>query len=351
MSTQLTVPATTLKELVKTPAIAGRMREVLGQRAPQFVSSLISIGDTMRDVEPRSIIAAAMTAAALDLPIDKNLGFAWIVPYREGDQKYAQFQMGYKGFIQLALRTGQYKKMNATAVNAEAWGGYDEVGDPIIKWDLLDFGKPAIAYAFAWQTVSGFTKVFAWTKERVISHAKRYSQAYVRGRNTPWKTHFEEMAIKSVIRMALSHWGIMSVEMRQAVILDQSIQKDVDAEVTYPDALPLGKPDDDDGDLGPQKQVEAETPTIEAKISSGTVSIPGSTMMDVGGPTPQQALAKVVTDNGLSFDDYRKVGIESEWFKGHQPDTWESFDMVPTEIATDHVAAHKFIVKKIKGGK
>src|SRR5947207_812268 len=105
----------TLQSLVKQPAYSERFRQVLGDRAPQFVSSLLQIGNSLYDVEPRSILAAAMTAAALDLPINPNLGFAWIVPYKTGGVKVAQFQMGSKGFIQLALRTGQYRRMNARA--------------------------------------------------------------------------------------------------------------------------------------------------------------------------------------------------------------------------------------------
>lgn len=83
-----------LAVMLKRPAYASRFTEVLGERSAQFVSSLISIGNTMRDVEPKSIIASAMQAAALDLPIEKSLGFAWIVPFKKGGVKYAQFQMG-----------------------------------------------------------------------------------------------------------------------------------------------------------------------------------------------------------------------------------------------------------------
>lgn len=343
-----------LKELVKSPGIAQRMREVLGQRAPQFVSSLISIGEGMKKVEPKSIVAAAMTAAALDLPIDKNLGFAWIVPYKG----LAQFQMGYKGYIQLALRTGQYRKMNATAVNFDAWGGFDEVGDPVIKWDLLDYDQPAVAYAVAWQMVSGFTKVFAWKKERVIAHAKRYSQAYIQERNTPWKTHFDEMALKTVIKMALSHWGIMSIEMRQAVTVDQGVQKDIDGVVAYPDTLQLspGKQDDEgEGtDLGPVKTLVQDA-EVQPRASQPTMPEQGA-QISRPAPTPepplspQAALRAVIVAESHSFDNYRRVGIASGWFPEMDPTSWEDFNQIPAELAETHLAARKTILRKLKEG-
>jgi recombination protein RecT len=124
MSTQLSKP-NTIESMLASPQIRQRFNEMLGQRAPQFISSIITVyRGFSTPVDPASVIASAAIAATLDLPIEKNLGFAHIVPYAG----VAQFQMGAKGLTQLALRSNQYAGMNAVAVNAECFGGYDNIG-------------------------------------------------------------------------------------------------------------------------------------------------------------------------------------------------------------------------------
>lgn len=235
-TTALAAQPETLAVLIRQPAYADRFKEVLGDRAGQFVSSVLSVGATMKDVEPRSIISSAMIAASLDLPVNKNLGFAWIVPYMEKGVKRAQFQMGYKGFIQLALRTGQYSRMNARPVNAEAFQGYDEIGEPIIDWSKLDETKEEVGYVFAWKLTNGFTKVCYWTVEKVEAHAMRYSQAYRKGYDTPWKTHKRDMSIKTVVKIELSRWGVLSIQFQNAVDADQGVE--TGDEIAYPDNEP-----------------------------------------------------------------------------------------------------------------
>lgn len=216
-----------------------RLQQMMGsKRAPQFFSSVMNLANTsakFKEVEPRSIIAAAVIAATLDLPIDRNMGFAWIIPYG----KLAQFQIGYKGWIQLALRSGKYAGMNAVIVNEDAWQGWDMIGDPVIRWDLIDKTKPAIGYCFAWRLTTGFTKMVYWSKEQVEAHASRYSQAYKqKKKDSPWFTHFDEMGLKTVISNALRRWGIMSVEYQELQIAyerDQSAAIDIDATPIYPD--------------------------------------------------------------------------------------------------------------------
>lgn len=220
----LAVAKTTVRSLVMSPEIQGRFKEVLKDKAPQFVSSLINVSNSMRDVEPLSIVQSAMIAATLDLPIDRNLGFAWLVAYKgKGGTKVCQFQMGFKGFIQLALRTAQYKRMNARALNKEAIGGFDEVGEPIIDWSKVDEAKPTDGYVFAFQLVNGFTKVAYWSKTRVETHARQYSQSFRSNYDSPWKSHFDQMALKTVVKNELSKWGILSIEMQNAMEKDQGI--------------------------------------------------------------------------------------------------------------------------------
>ncbi len=223
-----------LRWYLEQPAYKERFNAMLGERAPQFMASIINIASSQnfRNVEPTSILSAAAVAATLDLPIDKNLGFAWIIPYKN----LAQFQIGWKGIVQLALRSGQYSGINAFKVNAEALGGYDNIGDPIILWEHLDKTKQAAGYAFAWRLNSGFSKIVYWSKKEVEAHAARYSQAFKAGRkDSPWFSDFDKMALKTVVMNALRSWGVLSVEMRQAAVLDQSAAIDIDAREIYPD--------------------------------------------------------------------------------------------------------------------
>ena len=242
MSTQQVTPfesarqPETLQSLLRQEAYRSRFEKVLSDRAPQFISSILSIGATMPDVEPRSILASAIIAASLDLSIDKNLGQAWIIPYRKGDRKLAQFQLGTRGITQLAHRSAAYERMNAKPVNSEALNGYDSVGEPVIDWSKLDETKEPVGYVFTFKLKTGFIKTCYWTKAKMEAHAKRYSQAYRAGYDTPWKTHFTEMAIKTIIANELRHWGILSIEMQKGFTEDQGMHADIDAPLEFPEA-------------------------------------------------------------------------------------------------------------------
>ena len=216
-----------LAGLLKQDGIMDRVQALLGERAPQFTSSLLSLTNSSRQLcecDPKSVLASAMVAATLDLPINPNLGFAYIIPYGQ----VAQFQMGYKGFIQLAMRTGQYQRMNAVCVNAEAIAGTDDVGEPIIIWDKIDESKPVVGYVFAFKLVNGYTKVAYWTKAKVEAHATRYSQAYkAKKKDSPWMTNFDSQGLKTVIKNTLAKWGILSVEMQKAIEEDSGTRKEL----------------------------------------------------------------------------------------------------------------------------
>lgn len=230
-------PVASLRGLLDSDAYKGRFQALLGERAPQFISTLIQLsqGWGLRDCDPNSIIASAMTAAALDLPIDKNLGFAHIVPYGN----VAQFQLGYKGFVQLGLRSGQYLRLNTTEVYDGELISFDRVrGDFVL--DPTKKTKPAkvVGYVAYMRLVNGYEQFDYWTVEEVEDHAMQYSKAYAKGKETPWKTNFDAMALKTVIKSLLSHWGILSVQMQKALVADQGVQVSVDSEIQYPDNDP-----------------------------------------------------------------------------------------------------------------
>lgn len=265
MSTAITKTQKDLKQMVQSETVQERLHQCLGKRANQFATSLLALVGNDRllaDAEPQSILQSAMTAATLDLPIQKDLGFAWIIGYKDNSagSTVAQFQMGYKGFIQLALRSGQYAGMNDVVVTDGAYGGTDALGEPIIHWDRIDPANDAIGYAFAFRLVNGFSKCVYWSKEKVQAHAKRFSQSYRSGRGGPWVTDFDQMAMKTVIKSALSKWGILSVEMQTAIIEDQK------ADGAYIDNDPTAAATDRVADKLRAKLAEHAEKTVQAEL-------------------------------------------------------------------------------------
>lgn len=206
----------TIKGLLDSPAIKKRFEEVLNKKAPQYMSSIVNLvnGDTnLKKCDQMSVIASCMVAATLDLPVDKNLGYAWIVPY--GNK--AQFQLGYKGYVQLALRTGQYKAINVIEVHE----GELIEWNPLTEELKIDFNQKksdaVIGYAGYFELINGFKKSTYWTKEQIEKHRKKFSKS-----DFGWKKDFDAMAKKTVLRNMLSKWGILSIEMQNAYTADQA---------------------------------------------------------------------------------------------------------------------------------
>jgi recombination protein RecT len=228
--------------VLKQSSVQQRISEVLGERASQFSSSIISLVNAnaqLKAADPRSIVAAAMIAATLDLPVNKDLGFAHIIPY----SGVAQFQIGYKGLIQLAMRSGQYKHLNACEVcEGELIGSNKLTGEVNID-PAKKTSDTIIGYAAYMELLNGFRHSIYWTIDDVNKHAKRFSQAVKNNRkDSPWFTSFEVMAKKTLIKSLLSKWGPLSVAMQKAITEDQSVHRDIDAEGEYIDNA-TGKPE------------------------------------------------------------------------------------------------------------
>lgn len=205
----------TLKGLLASPTLKKRFEEILDKRASQFMTSIVNLYSsekTLQKCEPMSVISSAMVAATLDLPVDKNLGYAWIVPY--GNQ--AQFQLGYKGYIQLALRTGQYRSINVV----EVYEGQLTKWNPLSEELELDFeGKESdkvVGYAGYFELINGFRKTVYWTRDQIEAHRKKFSKS-----DFGWKKDFDAMAKKTVLKSLLSKWGILSIEMQNAFNEDE----------------------------------------------------------------------------------------------------------------------------------
>ncbi|MGF2738683.1 recombinase RecT [Bacillus subtilis] len=212
----------TMKGLLSSPSVIKRFEEVLGKRATQFTASILSLYNSeqmLQKTDPMSVISSAMVAATLDLPIDKNLGYAWIVPY--GGK--AQFQLGYKGYIQLALRTGQYKSINCIPIHE----GELQKWNPLTEEIEIDFEKresdAVIGYAAYFELINGFRKTVYWTKAQVEKHKKKFSKS-----DFGWKNDWDAMALKTVLKAVLSKWGILSIEMQKAVIEEDETRERID---------------------------------------------------------------------------------------------------------------------------
>lgn len=223
----------TLKRVVDDPAVRKSLEEVLGSKTPGFVSSIISAASSNRSLmecEPMSVVRAAAVAAALDLPINQNLGFAWLVPYKG----VCTFQMGWKGYVQLAQRTGQYSRMNATPVlEGQIKSRNSFTGDFEFQEDATS--DKIQGYLFFFRLAGGFEKFHYVTAQDMEAHARRYSQSYKKGGGV-WAENFQAMALKTVTKHALSKWGPMSIEMGQAARFDGGHVLDVArGTVAYPD--------------------------------------------------------------------------------------------------------------------
>jgi recombination protein RecT len=204
---------------------------MLKERTGSFITSLVSLQNLNKNLqgcEPNSLMMCGLKAVSLGLPLDPNLGQAYPVPYNDKKRgiKEAQFQMGYKGFIQLAQRTGQYKKIVLTDIRAGEVLKIDPIAEVYEFAPVLDEDKrsklPVSHYYFMFELVNGFKKEFCWPISKILAHAKRYSKSFNDG---PWQTNQDEMCKKTMIRLHLPKWGPMSIEMQEALNADQAVLK------------------------------------------------------------------------------------------------------------------------------
>lgn len=257
------VEGTTIRSLLSKESVKRRFEEMLGKKAPGFMSSVLNVVNSnarLQECDPQKVLASAAIAASMDLPIDPNLGFAYIVPYKNKGRMEPQFQMGYKGYIQLAMRTGQYKTMNAAEVYEGELKSWNRITgeiefDPDGKTDDVIIG-----YVAFFRLVNGFEKYLYMPIAEIEAHAARYSQSY-KYDSSPWKTNKHEMCLKTVLKLLLSKYGILSIEMQTAVQADQAVVREAEDgyRYDYPD-----NPDQADGQTveGEASEVDSD-PTLE----------------------------------------------------------------------------------------
>lgn len=215
-------------------AVFERIEQMLGDKAQGFVTSVVTMAGKNKEfskVDSISIRNAALVAASFDLPIDSNLGYSAILPYNSKNGKKAQFQIMAKGFLQLAIRSGQYKTIHVTEVYSDEIDTYVPMTGELVFSSMPSVYREeeneeeVVGYCAYFRLISGYEKGLYMTKTKIQKHGKKYSKSY----SSPlglWQTDFDTMAKKTVLKQLLSKWGLLSIQMQDAIKYDQSIVED-----------------------------------------------------------------------------------------------------------------------------
>lgn len=233
-----------LKTFFESANVQNKIKELVGKNAATFATSVMQIANSnamLKTADPMSIFNAACMAATLNLPLQNGLGFAYIVPFRNNKEKKteAQFQIGYKGFIQLAQRSGQFKRLVALPVyKKKQLIKKDFINGFEFDWEQEpEQNENPIGYYAYFKLVNDFSAELYMSHDDIVKHAQRYSQTFKKGYGV-WHDNFEAMALKTVTKLLLSKQAPLSVEMQQAVLADQAVVKDVEnQEFNYTDNI------------------------------------------------------------------------------------------------------------------
>ena len=252
-------------------AVKQQINNVIGGKDGQrFISAIVSAVNTnpaLQECTNQSILSGALLGESLKLSPSPQLGHYYLVPFNDKDKgKVAQFQLGYKGYIQLAIRSGQYKKLNVMAIKEGELEYFDPLNEDIKvnlmidNWDAREEAQTIGYYAF-FELVNGFRKAIYWSKAQMVAHALKYSPGYKKDLDKGWKytfwsKDFDGMAYKTMLRQLISKWGVMSIELQNAFEADQAVINE-DGSKDYVDV------DDSIIDVEPQQseQVETTAPT------------------------------------------------------------------------------------------
>ena len=233
--------------IVKTDAYKNLVNSTLSdpKRSANFttaITSAVSTNPALMDCDPWTIVSAGLLGETLQLSPSPQLGQYYLVPFqdRKLGRKVAQFQLGYKGYIQLAIRSGQYKKLNAMAIKEGELIRYDPLNEEIevqlIEDETAREAAPTIGYYAMFEYLNGFRKVIYWSKEKMQNHALEYSQGYRAHKGyTFWEKDFDSMAIKTMLRQLISKWGIMSIEFQKAYEADMGVLRPGTDKIDYVD--------------------------------------------------------------------------------------------------------------------
>lgn len=219
-------------------AVKAQINNVIGgKNGARFIASIVSAVQAtpaLQECTNPSILSAALLGESLNLSPSPQLGQYYLVPYNNTEKgvKEAQFQLGYKGYIQLAIRSGQYKKLNVLAIKTGELVRFDPLNEEIevnlIQDELVREEAETIGYYAMFEYTNGFRKALYWSREKMEAHAKKYSPGYKKDLQkgtkwTFWAKDFDGMAYKTMLRQLISKWGIMSIEMQSALDADMAV--------------------------------------------------------------------------------------------------------------------------------
>lgn len=241
---------TSISEYLNRVDVKGQIMQVVGKSSDRFVSSVVSAVNNNPDLQTctkQSIMSAALLGESLKLSPSPQLGHFYMVPFDDRKKgRVATFQLGYKGYIQLALRSGYYKKINVVAIKEGELIRFDpleeEIEVKLIEDEELRENAPTAGYYAFFEYLNGFKKAMYWSKKKMESHALKYSPGYAADKKkgtswTFWSRDFDGMAFKTMLRQLISKWGIMSIELQTAFESDMSF-KDENGQTHYTEEAP-----------------------------------------------------------------------------------------------------------------
>ena len=298
----------TFSNYITSDGVKKKINEMVGGKDGQrFITSIISavsINPALAECDQGSILSCAMLGESLKLSPSPQLGHYYMVPYenKKQDCKVAQFQLGYKGYIQLAIRSGQYKKINVLAIKDGELVSYnpleEEITVNLIEDEIAREEAETIGYYAMFEFHNGFKKAMYWSKAKMLSHADKYSQAFskdgctikIKGNQKKkvsftdyesgkydksdswlyssfWYKDFDGMAFKTMLRQLISKWGIMSIEMQTAIEKDMGVIND-NGDVEYVDNTPADESTIIiDGDNTAPEESKSEEVSVQDDIS------------------------------------------------------------------------------------
>lgn len=253
--------------MISTPSYQKMINNTLKDpaRVRRFVSSITSAVATnpmLQECDPATILSGALLGESLNLSPSPQLGQYYLVPFNNTKKgcKDAQFQLGYKGYVQLALRSGYYKRMNVMAVKQgelKSWNPLtEEIALDLMEDEIARENATSIGYVASFEYLNGFSKTIYWSREKMEAHALRYSKGYAAKKGyTFWEKDFDAMAFKTMLRQLISKWGVMSIDLQSAFEAD-SVAEDTD----YMQAGQIDQPE----------ATASQEPPIEAEVISET---------------------------------------------------------------------------------
>lgn len=283
----------TFSAFLAQDAMKRKINEMVGgEKGQQFITAIISAVSTnpgLAECDHSSIVSAALLGQSLNLTPSPQLGQYYLVPFNDKKRgcKVAQFQLGYKGYIQLAIRSGYYKKINVIAIKEGELVKYDPLAEEIevnlIEDDELREQAETIGYFAMFEYQNGFRKTLYWSKKKMLSHANKYSQAFNANsykdlqdgkipQNDLWKyssfwyKDFDGMAYKTMLRQLISKWGIMSIDMQEAYTKDMATIRE-NGDYEYVDNIEISSEEQESVNVNVEEKEIEEKPKTEKKTT------------------------------------------------------------------------------------